>query len=150
MQVQDAHGVSMFVAVGFCAAAWVSGAIFGWGLREARELIGDVRRTTKPSRRQPLLPTPPAPPAPPARAPGLKPEPASAEPPRRRRSKNRRQRRGGGYYFSEEARGWGDGRWRRRAGWATVGVIVVLLGGSTILAATNYKPAHRGAPTLRR
>ena len=134
MQAQDAHGISLTLVIAFCVASWTSGAIFGWGLRETRSFIAQSRRPAQPRRLEPLLP----------------PIASPDTPPRRRRSAPGRRRRGGGYYFSEEARGWGDGRWRRRAGWTTVGLIVVLLGGSAIVAAANYKPTHLPPAGARR
>lgn len=153
MQTQGAQGIPLVLVVGFCLAAWVSGAVFGYGLREFRRFI--QLRSPRPasSRRPSMLPLARTEAATPQGrvSDRLAPEPPSwtlnAPPPQRRRK--RRYRRGGGYYFSEETRGWGDGRWRRRAAWATAALIVLMLGGSVMFAASTYKPSHPAAPGLR-
>lgn len=100
-------------------AAWASGTLFGWTLRKAR------RRVHKPSA---------------ARAQGT---PYSTQP---SSGPARSSRRHGGYYFSEETRSWGYGRWRRRAGWALLAILMSALGSSIVIAAVNYKPVPAASP----
>ena len=150
MQTQGAQGIPFALVVGFCLAAWISGAIFGYGLREFRRFIQSRSDRSPAKPRLSLLQTNAGVPERPPR------ERAQSDPsawasgaPSAPRRRSRHYRRGGGYYFSEETRGWGDRRWRRRAAWATAASIVLMLAGSVMFAASTYKPSHSAAPGLR-
>ena len=117
MQAHGAHEVSFLFAVAIAAGAWLSGAVFGWGLRETRAWIGEVR------------------------APAIS-RPRERARPKARARPDGQRRRSGGYYFSEEARGWGDSRWRRRLGWVSAVLILVMLGGALVVAVASYKPTR--------
>ena len=124
----DVSSLSFAFVCWVCAAAWLSGAIFGWGLRETIAFLRTVRTTR---RRAARVDAPPK-------------APASAPEPARRRTKKYRR----GYYYSEEARSWGDRSWRGVAGWITVVLIGALLASSAVVAAISYK-SHRPAAGAR-
>lgn len=153
MQTQAAPGIPLVWTVAFCLVAWFSGATFGYGLKELRRRIQAQRKPASSSRRPSLLALSQADTSSVQRRYGerLAPEPPAwtLHAPTQPRRRKRHYRRGGGYYFSEETRAWGDGRWRRRAAWATAALIVLMLGGSVMFAASTYKPSRPAAPGLR-
>ena len=102
---------SLGLVCGVGVAAWISGALFGWSLKEVRSFV---------------------------RAAPLRSHAASVAIDDRKRRTPGKSRRDG-YYFSEETRSWGIGRWRRRAGYVLLFLIVSALTASLVVAAMDYK-----------
>lgn len=109
-----APGVTLGLVCGVAMAAWVSGALFGWSLREVRSLVAGLTPIDKPGKRR-----------------GGRRDRADGAAARARRS---------GYYFSEETRSWGDGLWKRLTGWVLLTAVLAALTGSLLVAVLSYEP----------